>query len=79
MHQVWCAAIRCPISNTVPNIFYSGIIALVVIIAVRFIKCSWVTKCNWVQNISNKLINKDLKQLAVFVSQHFSKLFVAHY
>jgi hypothetical protein len=27
----------------------------------------------------NKLINKDKKQLAVFVPQHFSQQFFAHY
>jgi len=27
----------------------------------------------------NKLINKDKKQFAVFVPQHFSKQFFAHY
>jgi hypothetical protein len=27
----------------------------------------------------NKLINKDKKQLAVFVPQHFSQQFLAHY
>jgi hypothetical protein len=27
----------------------------------------------------NKLINKDKKQLAVFVDQHFSQQFFAHY
>ncbi|SDK44762.1 hypothetical protein SAMN04488540_1401 [Ferrimonas sediminum] len=29
--------------------------------------------------IPNKLINKDKKQFAVFVPQHFSKQFFAHY
>jgi hypothetical protein len=28
---------------------------------------------------ANKLINKDKKQLAVFVPQHFSQQFFAHY
>lgn len=30
-------------------------------------------------SIPNKLINKDKKQLAVFVSQHFSQQFFAHF
>jgi hypothetical protein len=30
-------------------------------------------------NTANKLINKDKKQLAVFVPQHFSQQFFAHY
>jgi hypothetical protein len=32
-----------------------------------------------VQSTANKLINKDKKQLAVFVPQHFSQQFFAHY